>query len=453
MTPPRETIFALSTVPGRAAIAVVRASGPEALVAAERLAGKLPAPRQAKLASFRHPASGELIDRGLLLVFPEGRSETGENMAEFQLHGGRAVVAGLLDALATLPGLRPAEAGEFTRRAFANGRLDLSEVEGLADLIAAETEGQRRQALRQMEGALSRLTEAWRARLLGALAHLEAVIEFPEEGLPEGLSATVGRDILSIQTEIHQHLDNDRRGERLREGFQVAILGAPNVGKSSLLNALARRDAAIVSETAGTTRDVIEVTLSLDGYPVTLADTAGLRALDAGGGQAAIEAEGIRRARARAEAADLKLAVFDLAASPALDPATLALVDEATLVVGNKLDLVTCATAPNIGGLTPLLVSAKRGDGMAALEDVLRAAVEARLGGEPAVVTRLRHRQALEDCAAALARAAALGLSDKTLDLGAEELRQAAAALGRIAGRVEVEALLEIVFRDFCIGK
>ncbi len=459
---PGDTIFALSSAPGRAGVAVVRVSGPKAGAALEALAGRLPPERRAALARLGDPRSGAAIDRGLVLWLPGPRSFTGEDMAELHLHGSRAVIAAALEVLAALPGLRPAEAGEFTHRAFDNGKLDLSEVEGLADLIAAETEAQRRQALRQMEGALSRRTEDWRADLITALAHAEAAIDFPDEELPHDLQKRLAHNILGVQRQLTQYLDDNHRGERLRDGLYVAIIGPPNAGKSTLLNALARRPVAIVSEAAGTTRDVIEVHLDLGGYPVTLADTAGLRAAesDAGAsGQAAVEAEGIRRARARAAAADLKLAVFDLheamagglRAALVLDPATLAFVDGDTLVVLNKCDLVSNPERMDVGGMPGLPISAKTGAGMVELLARLETEVEARLGGggASAAVTRVRHRRALEDCAAALDRA----LAARAPELVAEDLRLALRALGRITGRVDVEDVLDVIFRDFCIGK
>ncbi len=451
---PGDTIFALSSAPGRAGVAVLRVSGPEAGAALEALAGRLPPERQAVLARLSDPRSGAAIDRGLVLWLPGPHSFTGEDTAELHLHGGRAVIAAALEALAARPGLRPAEAGEFTRRAFDNGKLDLSEVEGLADLIAAETEAQRRQALRQMEGALSRRTEDWRTGLIAALAHAEAAIDFPDEELPQDLQSRLTHKILGVWRELAQYLDDRHRGERLRDGLYVAIIGPPNAGKSTLLNALARRPVAIVSETAGTTRDVIEVHLDLGGYPVTLADTAGLREAEPDGdteGQAGVEAEGIRRAHARAAAADLKLAVFDLRDAAALDPVTLALVDADTLVVLNKCDLVSNPEPIDAGGMPGLPISAKTGAGMAELLARLEAEVEARLGGggASAAVTRVRHRRALEDCAAALERAAAACAPE----LVAEDLRLALRALGRITGRVDVEDVLDAIFRDFCIGK
>jgi len=359
------------------------------------------------------------------------------------LHGGRAVAQGVLSALGGIPGLRLAEPGEFARRAFEAGRIDLAEVEGIADLVAAETEAQRRQALRQMDGALSRLVETWRERLVGLLARLEALLDFPEEGLPAELERELARGIASLAEAIRRHLGDDRRGERLRAGFSVAILGAPNVGKSSLLNWLARREAAIVSTIAGTTRDVIEVDLDLGGYPVAVADTAGLRDSDD-----PIEGEGIRRARARAAAADLKLVMFDAATEP--DATSLSLLDGHSIAVANKIDLAVSGPDRR---LPPdcLLISVVAGAGM----ERLLAAIEERVreGLAPAeaapVITRARHRQALELALGELSEARA----QPELELMAENLRLAARALARISGRIDVEDVLDRLFREFCIGK
>src|SRR5690349_5456517 len=334
------TIFAPATAPGRGGVAIVRVSGPAAATAATALSRQpLPAPRTAAVARFHDPRNDEFLDQGLVLWFPAPRSFTGEDVVEFHVHGGRAVVGGLIEALDNLPGLRIAEPGEFSRRGFENGKFDLTAAEAIADLVDAETAAQRRQALRQMEGDLGRLYDGWRHRLTRALAHLEADIDFPDEDLPDGVSDMVHPELAALAAEIFNHLNDNRRGERLRDGIHIAILGAPNAGKSSLLNALARREAAIVSERAGTTRDIVEVHLDLGGYPVVLADTAGLReAADE------IESEGIRRALARAADADLKLAVFDAAAGSELDAQTLGVVDGDALVVFNKVDLVALCT-------------------------------------------------------------------------------------------------------------
>ena len=334
-----DTIFALSSGRPPAAIAVVRVSGPQAGAALQALIGKNPPPRHAALARVRDPASGETIDQALALWFPAPRSETGEDMAELQLHGGRAVIAAVLAALARVPGCRPAEAGEFTRRAFENGRLDLTRVEGLADLIGADTEAQRRQALRQMQGALGDRAEAWRTKLIEALALVEARIDFPDEGdVPDDLIGAALESARELRDEIAQTLADQRRGERLREGLVVAIAGPPNAGKSSLLNRIARREAAIVSPFAGTTRDVIEVHLDLEGYPVTLLDTAGIR--DSGD---PVEQEGVRRARERAASADLVLWIMDSAASGeiAVDVLAKEFPKNDKWIVWNKIDLVS----------------------------------------------------------------------------------------------------------------
>ena len=441
-----DTIFALSSGGGRAAIAVVRVSGPAAGGALERIGGEpLPPPRRAVLRRFREPESGEPIDQGLALWFPGPGSATGEDVAEFHVHGGPAVLDALLDALAALPGLRPAEPGEFTRRAFEAGRLDLTEAEGIADLVAAETEAQRRQALAQMEGGLQRLYDGWRERLMALRANVEAAIDFSDQELGDDPMAAAAPGLAALEAEIAAHLDDDRRGERLREGFCIAIVGAPNAGKSSLLNRLAGRDAAIVSTRAGTTRDVVEVRLDLAGWPVTLADTAGLRE-----SQDEIESEGVRRALARAASADLSLIVFDGALLPEADAQSLALLDDDALAVLNKTDLLAGSSPAAIGGQPALGVSCLTGAGIDALLETLADEIARRYppSGTPAL-TRVRHRQAVVECRDALARAIA-GPADERL---AEELRLAAHALGRITGRVDVEAVLDLVFREFCIGK
>ena len=460
----RETIYAVSSGTGRAGVAVLRLSGAGAGAALAALAGALPPARRATVARLRDPADGEIIDQGLILWFPGPGSFTGEDVAELHVHGGRAVLAAALDALARIPGLRPAEAGEFARRAFDNDKLDLSQAEGLADLINAETEAQRRQALRQLGGALGRLTEGWRTTLVAALAHLEATIDFADEDLTPGTGAqtiveVAKHNISCMIDDLTLYIDNSHRGERLREGLSVAIVGAPNVGKSSLLNALARCDAAIVSDAAGTTRDVIEVHLDLGGYPVTLADTAGLRrGLSRGPSpdesdesQVSVEAEGMRRTWARAAAADLKLTVIDIRRAQDPDPDTLALIDADALVVLNKRDLVAADGPESIGGRPAITVSAVTGTGMDTLEAALSREATKRLtadAGSP-LFTRARHRRALEDCVSALKRALAAPLAE----LVAEDVRLALRALGRVSGRVDVEDVLDVIFQDFCIGK
>ncbi len=446
-----DTIFALASAPGRAAVALVRLSGPACASVCRRLTGRPPPPaRRAALRRLCDPESLELLDRGLVLWFPAPASVTGEDVLELHVHGSRAVLAGLLDGLASLPGLRAAEPGEFSRRAFLNGRLDLTAAEGLADLIAAETRAQARQALRQLDGALARLYDDWRQRLLEALARLEAAIDFAadEADVPADLVAVVRPGIAQLAAEMAAHLADRGRGERLREGLTIAVLGPPNAGKSSLVNRLARRDVAIVTALPGTTRDVLEVHLDLEGYPVTLLDTAGLRdPLDA------IEAEGVRRARDRANRADLCLLLFDGALWPALDAATLALADEDALCVVNKADLVLLPTALRVAGRPALPLSCRTGAGFDRLLEALADAAADRLtpAAGPAL-TRSRHRAALRAALEALERFRQAS-GDAELALLAEDLRLAAAALGRLTGRVAVADILDLIFSEFCIGK
>ena len=437
-----DTIFALASAPGRAGIAVFRISGPGAHEVFARLCRcDVPLPWQAIRVRLHHPATGEVVDDGLALWFAAPRSFTGEDVVEVSLHGGRASVAATLELLANLPSMRLAEPGEFTRRAFEHGKFDLTAAEGLADLVDAETQAQLRQARRQLDGELGRLYEAWRGRLLGSLAHLEAEIDFVEEDLPDDATAPLRSDISNLIKEIDGHLADRHRGERLRDGVSVAIIGPPNVGKSSLLNMLSKRDVAIVAARAGTTRDIIEVHLDLGGYPVILADTAGLR-----DSADEVEAEGIRRARARAREADLKLVIYD-ASAPQIDSHIIDLIDENTIVVSNKSDL---AGADLKLGVAALPVSAKTGAGIAELLSRLESEVARRFdtSGAPAI-TRIRHRAALTDCRDSLNRALSAGAPE----LMAEDLRLATRALGRITGRVGVEDLLDVIFKDFCIGK
>jgi tRNA modification GTPase len=453
MTP---TIFALSSGRPPAAIAVVRVSGPNARVALEKLIGRVPEPRQAALVRVRHPATGEGIDEALALWFPAPHSETGEDVAELQLHGGHAVVAAVLDALAMIEGCRLAEPGEFTRRAFENGRLDLTAVEGLADLIAAETLAQRRQAFRQLKGLIGDRAEAWRLRLIEALALIEARIDFSDEAdVPENLLGPAVHVARQLRSEIGAALAGGRRGERLREGLVVAITGPPNAGKSTLFNRLARRDAAIVSPYAGTTRDILEVHLDLDGYPVTLLDTAGIRDSDE-----PVEQEGVRRARERAAAADLVLWVIDVSAGDPIGDQAQGLEASAIWRVENKIDIAKpCGGAATRGANDEYgfscSISATNGDGIDQLVDRLTAfAREYFSSVEAGIVTRARHRHLFEQTVAALDRALAeAAKSGEHEELIAEELRSAAMALGRLTGRVDVEDILDVIFRDFCIGK
>lgn len=400
--------------------------------------GGLPPPRTASRRRFRDPATGEQLDDGLVLWFPAPHSATGEDVAEFHLHGSRAVLAAMAQALRGV-GLRPADPGEFTRRAFLNGKLDLTQAEAIADLVAAETEAQHRQALRQLDGELGSLYRSWRERLIRLLAHLEAAIDFPEEELPPEIETEIAAGTDRLVADIERHLADGHRGERLRDGIHVAILGPPNAGKSSLLNRLARREAAITSPIAGTTRDIIEVAIALQGYPVVLADTAGLRE-----SEDLVEQEGLRRALQRAEAADIRLFVFD-ARRPEDAHAATAWPGPDTFLAANKMDLARCADLPK----EALPISALTGEGVDRLLTALGERVSQNYRIEGPVLTRARHRQALEDCLASLQSSRQAELPE----LRAEDLRLATRSLGRITGAVDVEDLLDVIFRDFCIGK
>ena len=450
----RSTIFALSSGRPPSAIAVIRISGPQARTALERLTGRVPDARKAALARVCDPENGEAIDEALALWFPAPHSETGEDVAELQLHGGQAVIAAVLKALGTVAGCRLAEPGEFTRRAFENGKLDLTGVEALGDLIFAETSAQRRQAFRQLIGLIGDRAEAWRGRLIEALALVEARIDFSDEAdVPEDLIAPAAAIARSLRDEIAAALADGRRGERLRDGLVVAIAGPPNAGKSTLFNRLARREAAIVSPYAGTTRDVIEVHLDLDGYPLTILDTAGIR-----GSCEPVEQEGIRRARARAAEADLVLWVTDVSAGGRMGTEMAQLKEGPPhWLIQNKIDLLRSTPAQSKKDEHEFIfsLSAKEGEG---LEELIAAlaqfATDLFAGGENAVVTRARHREMLEQAVAALDRAVAEGAdASPREELIAEELRQASSALGRLTGRVDVEDVLDKIFRDFCIGK
>lgn len=483
------TIFALSSGSGKSGVAVIRVSGPAAADVVRLMAKPLPQPREAVLRAIRDPETSAVLDRAVVLFFASPKSETGEDIAEFQVHGGRAVVSAVLQALGKVPGCRLAEPGEFARRAFINGRIGLAEVEGLADLIDAETEAQRRQALAQASGALSRVYEGWRARLIEIAALTEAAIDFADEGDVGGKSLLAARErALPLLAEMRAHMNDGRRGEILRDGFRVALLGAPNAGKSSLLNALAEREAAIVSEEAGTTRDVIEVRLDLGGYPVIVSDTAGLR--DAEG---AIEQEGMRRSLAAARAADLVLWLTgpddELPPDSIPDQVSRETTDDSIWLVRTKIDLAgipsplgertrvrgghkfeqAAAPHPNPlptpstaawgeGVLAPkradaVAISSKSGEGIADLVARIGAEAAKRLGDQSAApaLTQARHRANLEAAVAALSDFLTGEIT--AAELRAEDLRRSSHALGRITGRVDVEDILGQIFSRFCIGK
>lgn len=442
MTEPT-TIFALSSAAGRAGVAVVRISGPAAGDVVDALAPPRPQDRVAALRRIRDPDSGEVLDEALVLWLAAPRTETGEDMAELHLHGSQAIIKAVLATLSRQPGCRMAEPGEFASRAFRNGKLDLAQVEGLADLIEAETEAQRKMALAQMRGALSLLYEGWRGDLLEASALVEAAIDFSDED-------DVARDaferaqgiVTNVRGAMAAHLDDGHRGEIVRDGFRVVLAGAPNAGKSSLLNALARRDAAIVSEEAGTTRDVIEVRLDIGGLPVIVSDTAGIRAP-----LGPIEAEGIRRTLAHAREADLVVWLSDATAPPDKAPAELSgRGDGFFLPLASKIDIPGARDAGGLG------VSARHGTGLPELLRSVGQHARERVGdlASPAI-TRERYRQHLKTCLEALQTFVAAPASDP--ELRAEDLRIAVHALGRITGRVDVEDVLGAIFGRFCIGK
>lgn len=446
-----ETIYALSSGAVPSGVAVVRVSGGQTRTVLESLCGSVPTPRQAVLKKLTDPKTGTVLDAALVIFFEGPHSFTGEDVAELQCHGGRAVIAAILDVLGRMEGCRPAEPGEFTRRAFDSGKMDLTEVEGLSDLIAAETETQRRQALRQMGGALGKLYDEWRKKLIHMRAMIEADFDFAdEEDVPGSVADQVWKEAADLALEIQAHLEKSKSGERLRSGLQVVLMGAPNAGKSSLLNAIAGRDVAIVTEEAGTTRDVIEVHLDLSGYPVTLIDTAGIRETDG-----LVEKEGIRRAEAKGREADLILWAVE---PGGVEFGSDGLCMDADLTnvpvwtVYTKADLETLSKRDSSGTTKEIQASVRDGDGMTALFSALTHFADETISiSEAPLATRARHRHFLSSCISDLKSAVAA--DHLPGELRAEDLRRAADALGRITGRIDVEDLLDVIFRDFCIGK
>ncbi len=445
-----DTIFALATAPGRAAVAVVRLSGPAVRPAIEALAGSAPPAREARLRRLKD-SDGCVMDEALVLWTPRPGSYTGEDAAELHLHGGSSVVDAVSEALLRL-GLRLAEPGEFTRRAFENGKLDLAQAEAVADLVDAETEGQRRQALAQLGGALGRRYEAWRETLLEALTHLEAAIDFPDEELPADVAARARPLVEGLEAELAQALSGAERGERVRDGYRIAIIGAPNAGKSSVLNRLLNREAAIVTPVAGTTRDVIEAPVVIGGFKVVLADTAGLRRA-----RNEIEREGVRRAEAWAETAALRLWVVDGAgnegdwtqAKAAVQPGDLLVLNKADL--GRGKDREPAGVFATVRGCRIVAISAVQGGGVENLREQIARRVSADLsGGEFPAATQARHRVRLKEALAAVRRCLA---ALESPELAAEDLRIAGRALGRVTGRIDPEEVLGRIFASFCIGK
>jgi len=441
-----DTIFASSTAGLPAAIAIIRISGPKTRFALETIIGSCPAPRMAGYRALRDPTDGTVLDHGLILWFPGPNSFTGEDSGEFQVHGSRAVVAALLRILSGLPGLRMADAGEFTYRAFVNGRMDLTAVEGLADLIAAETEAQRRQALRQGEGRLGALYDGWRNRIVHARAMIEAELDFADEDdVPGSASDRIWPDLDNLAREIEVHCGQSQGARSIRSGLSIVLQGAPNAGKSTLLNALSKREAVIVSEEAGTTRDVVTVNMDLGGYLFLISDTAGIR--DTG---SKIEAEGVRRAVEAGKSADLVLWLRaadagDGQPQPTPDP------EIPLWIVATKTDLID-SDMEQSETTGDLRISAHDGTGLADLESRLVEFAQSHCGsGMEDLSTRTRHLQELAIAISGLRTAVVA--AGAPLELRAEDLRTASDALGRLTGRIDVEDLLGVIFSEFCVGK
>jgi tRNA modification GTPase len=439
-----ETIYAAATPPGRGGVVIVRVSGPMAFPILERLCGlPLPLPRVASLRRLNDPATHELIDRAMVLRFPAPHSFTGEDVAEYHLHGGQAVLRHLLAVMEKEPETRLAQPGEFSRRAVLRGKMDLVSAEGMADLIDADTPAQKAQALRQSEGEHARFYESLRSRVLVPLAYLEALIDFPDEDIPPEVWDDLMRQVDALRQDIAHCLDDRQRGQRLREGCKVAIVGEPNVGKSSLLNLLAGRDAAIVSPVAGTTRDVIEVQMQIGGYPVSLVDTAGIRE-----SSDIIEQEGVRRARAAAESADIRILMIDASSPPACPWGGALEGDRTQILVRNKADLLHAERESDSERI--LAISCATGDGVENLLAQLGALVgEMFISASPAYITRQRHRDFLVQALKHLDEARKSG----PMEIVCEELRAAAHSIGRITGKIVTDDILDEIFRSFCIGK
>jgi tRNA modification GTPase len=439
-----DTIFALASGRGRAGVAILRISGPDSGKILQKLTKKpLPSQRTAHLFDFFDPKDGDLIDSGVAIWFKGPKSFTGEDVTELQIHGASSILSRFYNVLSKMEGVRAAEPGEFSRRAFEHGKIDLTQAEGLNDLVLAETEAQRRQALAQLRGSLSEVYGVWRASLLSALARMEALIDFSEEEVPRNLLPEVKSDIRDLKKHMEAALADWGRGEAIRAGFRIALIGAANVGKSSLLNALAREEKAIVSEIAGTTRDVIEVHFDLGGYSAVLLDTAGLRKA-----RDAIEAEGVRRAEAAAQSANLRLVLVEAKFWPKLPKEALRHLGQGSLVVLTKADLTKKRPKGHIS------TSAKTGEGLERLvRTIEKRVVSALEASEPPAITRTRHRKALEEAVAGLDRF--LGHLDGPQDQAilAEDLRLASRALGRVTGEIGVEEVLGEIFSRFCIGK
>jgi len=442
------TIYALSSGPGISGIAVIRVSGKNtSKVIKEITAENLPTPRMATLRKFSKSGSKEMIDEGVILWFPAPNSYTGEDLAEFHVHGSRAVVKAMHSAISEIENCRLAEPGEFTKRAFQNGRINLLKAESIADLISSETEIQRKQALKIMSGQSSEKFNNWREKLLKILSHIEAKIDFPDENLPKNTIENIQKTSKSILIEIKKTLDDQKVGERIREGFKIAIVGPPNSGKSSLLNYLSKRDVAIVSEIAGTTRDVIETHLNLDGYPVVVSDTAGIR-----NSKNEIEKKGIKIALNRAEDADLKLVIVS-AKNVDIKGVLRGLLTKNAILVINKSDLIKKKVNNNFKKNDHILISIKKDLNLNKLISKIKNKLKNKFTtAEDILITRERHRQNLINCVYHLEKFQKKK-STQDFDKAAEDLRLATRHLGMIVGKVDVEEVLGSIFNDFCIGK
>lgn len=444
-----QTIYALSTVYGKSGVAVIRVSGAKAKEAVAKLTNlkeKSLKPRYAYFTDIKDIVSRETLDKCLLLYFKAPHSFTGEDIIEFQTHGSKAVIASVLENLSKIPDFRMAEPGEFSRRAFHNGKMDLTEAEGLADLIDSETSEQQKYAMRQMEGGLKNLYDDWREQLLKILAHLEAFIDFPDEDIPNNVMSEMKNNVFKLENSVYEHLKSDNIGERLREGFRVVIVGPPNAGKSSLLNAIANREAVIVSDIAGTTRDAIDIHLDIKGYPVMFTDTAGLREANE-----EIEKKGIEIAYSKIKSADFIICLFDaLKDGVQIFDNIRKSFKSNTFLVANKCDKLTSEQCSELKKQGCILISAKQKEGISQILDrIYEFICERFTSNSNLLITRSRYREALQEVMENLQHFS----FDKEIELTAEDIRLAARALGKITGRIEVNEILDKIFGDFCIGK
>lgn len=437
------TIYALATHPGKSGVSIIRISGTNAMIVVQKLCKRNSIiPRKANFLTLHHPDTNEVIDQSVVIYFASPHSFTGEDIVELHIHGSPAIINILIDILGKFNNFRIAQPGEFARRAFLNNKMDLTQSEGLVDLINAETIIQHKQAIRQYAGELEKLYESWRKDIIKILANIEAYLDFPDEEIPEDTTNTMNLEIKRIKSEIENHLMDNRRGEKLRNGLYVAIVGKPNVGKSSLLNYLAKRDVVIVSDIAGTTRDIVEIHLDLEGYPITIADTAGIRESDD-----LIEAEGIKRAINRSKSADFNIVMFDKESSLP-DRETMNLINKNAIIIVNKLDLNMEFDVSEL--MNPIFISLKTGEGINLLMDKIKLKAEELMSPTSSPqITRERYRFHLTRC---LENLNYFNL-ENDLELAVEDLRLAAREIGAITGNIDIDTILDEIFSSFCIGK